>query len=339
MALQITDQSYIGKFASQYWTPALFEMDTIKKRLVNVIDNIKEPNFNIGNIDFTGGLQPREAQPTTQNGTWTVNKKMLTPNDAMFYTEFNPRDLEAHWESQNLGKELLKRKLPPTFESYAMYMMAGRVFESMENAWWVGSKAYSAITDTTDSRYNMQFFDGFINKMVNDSSVMLLPSFTGFDTLSLGGAAEVIACFDNLIQFVAENQRGLISKTSTTKRMKFIVSVNTWFLYCSALTTGTEFKGIQYTTHDTPPWKGWEVVAVNGMPDDTVLFCEAIPSFDGALHIGMNSTADYNSMQIAKTRPMDETYFVKMLTKMDIQYKYGNEIALATTKTPTDFLP
>ena len=332
MALQITDQSYIGKFASAYWTPALFEMDTIKKRVVNVIDNIKEPSFNIGNIDFSGGLQPREAKPTTQNGTWTVNKKMLTPNDAMFYTEFNPRDLEAHWESQNLGKELLKRKLPPTFESYAMYMMAGRVFETMETAWWQGSKAYSTITDTTDPRYNIQFFDGFINKLVNDSSVLALSPAT----ITVGN---ILTTLDSLIQLIATNKKGLISKTSTTERMKFIVSVNTWFLYCQALSTGTSYKGIQFSQHDTPPWKGWEVVVVNGMPDDTILFCEAVPSFDGALHIGMNSTADYNSIQLAKTRPMDETYFVKMLTKLDIQYKYGNEIAMITTLTPASFLP
>ena len=332
MALQITDQSYIGKFASAYWTPALFEMDTIKKRVVNVIDNIKEPSFNIGNIDFSGGLQPREAKPTTQNGTWTVNKKMLTPNDAMFYTEFNPRDLEAHWESQNLSRELLKRKLPPTFESYAMYMMAGRVFETMETAWWQGSKAYSTITDTTDPRYNIQFFDGFINKLVNDSSVLALTPVT-LDVTT------ILPTLDSLIQLIATNKKGLISKTSTTERMKFIVSVNTWFLYCQALTTGPTFKGIQYSQHDTPPWKGWEVVVVNGIPDNTILFCEAVPSFDGALHIGMNSTADYNSIQLAKTRPMDETYFVKMLTKLDIQYKYGNEIAMMTTLTPSSFLP
>lgn len=332
MSLQIQDQSYIGKFASAYWTPALFEMDTIKKRVVNVIDNIKEPNFNIGNIDFSGGLQPREAKPTTQNGTWTVNKKMLTPNDAMFYTEFNPRDLEAHWESQNLSKTLLKRKLPPTFESYIMYMMSGRVFESMERAWWQGSKAYSAITDTTDPRYNIQFFDGFINKLVNDGSVLTISPVTLTKD-------NILSTLDSLISEVITNKQALISKSNTTERMKFVVSVNTWFLYCQSLTTETAYKGIQYSQHDTPPWKGWELVVVNGMPDNTILFCEAIPSFDGALHIGMNSTADYNSIQMQKTRPMDETYFLKMLTKLDIQYKYGNEIAMMTTLTPSSFQP
>lgn len=332
MSLQIQDQSYIGKFASAYWTPALFEMDTIKKRVVNVIDNIKEPNFNIGNIDFSGGLQPREAKPTTQNGTWTVNKKMLTPNDAMFYTEFNPRDLEAHWESQNLSKELLKRKLPPTFESYVMYMMTGRVFESMERAWWQGSKAYSAITDTTDPRYNIQFFDGFINKLVNDGSVLTISPVTLTKD-------NILSTLDSLIGEVITNKQALISKSNTTERMKFVVSVNTWFLYCQSLTTETAYKGIQYSQHDTPPWKGWELVVVNGMPDNTILFCEAIPSFDGALHIGMNSTADYNSIQMQKTRAMDETYFLKMLTKLDIQYKYGNEIAMMTTLTASSFQP
>lgn len=331
--LVITDQSYIGKFASAYWTPVLYAMDTLEKKVVNVIDNIKEPNFNIGNIDATVSFQPRQAEPTTPYGSVTVNKKMLTPKDAMFYTKFNPRDLEQHWESVNLSKLLLARRLPPTFESYMLYMMMGRLFESMETGWWQGSTAYSVLTDQTDPRYGMQFFDGFINKLVNDGTVQAYGSPATITT------SNIFTFLDGLITLMVTNKKGLVTKSNTTKRMKFLVSPLTWFIYCQALTTGTTYKGIQYSQHDTPPWKGWKVIPINGMPDNTIVFAEAVAEFDGAFHIGMNSTADYNSLEMAKTLPSNETYFIKMLTKMDIQYKYGNEIAICTTLTPSSFIP
>ena len=76
MSLQINDVSYAGKFASQYWTPAFYGMDTLKKGVVNVIDNIKK-RINIGNIDFAGGLQPRQPTPNSASHFAT---KSTVPN-------------------------------------------------------------------------------------------------------------------------------------------------------------------------------------------------------------------------------------------------------------------
>jgi hypothetical protein len=330
MSLQINDVSYAGKFASQYWTPAFYGMDTLKKGVVNVIDNIKK-KINIGNIDFAGGLQPRQATPSTPLGTWTVDKKYLEPKDAMLYSIFNPRDLEAHWESENLSELLLERQLPANFESYVIYTMMSRTFEKMEAGWWMSSTAYQAITDTTDPRYYLQFFDGYLKQLVSDATVLAVPTPTTITNSTIGSV------LDSLISEVTTYKKALITNTSKYQRMKFIMSPLTELLYNEYLTTGTVYKGTDYSAVGTPRWKGYEVVSLAGFPDNTVIFCEALPNFDGAFHIGLNSASDENTLQLARTRAMDETFFVKALMKMDVQYKYGNEIGLYTTLTAADF--
>lgn len=331
MGLQINDQSYAGTFASQYWTPAFYGMDTLQKGVVNVIDNIRK-RANIGNIDFSGGLQPRQAVPTSPLGTWTVDKRYLEPKDAMLYTEFNPRDLETHWESENLSNLLLERKLPPTFESYVIYTAISRTFEKMETAWWMSSTNYSVITDTTDPRYYMQFFNGFLYQLVNDSSVLSYGSPATITNSNIG------TFLDGLIELVTTNKRALIVRPTKYQRMKFLCSPKTELLYNEYLTTGTTYKGIDYMEKGTKPWKGYEVVSLAGFPDDTIIFCEAIPQFDGAFHIGLNSKDDENTLQLARTLPANETYFLKALMKMDVNYKYGNEIAIMTTLTANSFI-
>jgi len=331
MSLQINDVSYAGKFASQYWTPAFYGMDTLKKGVVNVIDNIKK-KINIGNIDFAGGLQPRQATPTTPLGTWTVDKKYLEPQDAMLYSIFNPRDLEAHWESENLSELLLERQLPASFESYVIYTMMSRTFEKMETGWWMSSKNYQAITDPLDPRYYLQFFNGYISQLVSDATVQ---NVAGAVTLT---NANVGAALDALINIITLNKKALITSTNKYNRMKFVMSPLTELLYNQYLTTGTVYKGTDYSTKGTPSWKGYEVVSLAGFPDNTIIFAEALPSFDGAFHIGLNSASDENTLQMARTRTMDETFFVKALMKMDVQYKYGNEIAMYTTLTAANFI-
>ena len=95
MALVINDTTYAGTFASYFWLPATFDMDTIQKGGVYVQDGIKKQHT-IGRVDFANPLQSRTATPTT-SGTFTVDGRVLAPQDLMVYTEFNPRDYEQHW--------------------------------------------------------------------------------------------------------------------------------------------------------------------------------------------------------------------------------------------------
>jgi len=326
MPIAITT-NYAGTVASQYWLPALFEADTIQAGVVSVWDGVKD-KLNIRSMVFAGGLQPRNPTPTTPYGTYTVTEKVLEVLDAMLYTTFNPRTLENTWESADLSPLLIERKLPATFESYVLYLTMQSVFgQDMEVGWWMSSTDYQAITDTTDSRYRLQFCDGFMKRIVDD------PTTLKYSSPAVITTSNILTFLDGLVQLIITNKKGLIRKYD---RMKFLMSPNTKNIWRQFLLSPT-FKGIDYPNTGQTVYAGYEIIELNGFPDDTILFLEATKDFKGALHIGMNSKSDENAILMERTRPMDETYFIKALMKFNTQIKFANEIACVTTLTSASF--
>ncbi|MCA6513884.1 MAG: hypothetical protein IM569_13600 [Chitinophagaceae bacterium] len=330
MSLLINDTSYSGTFASYFWLPATFGMDTIQKGAVYVKDGIKKKHT-IGRIDLTNPLQPRAATPVSNatNGNFTIDGRVLEPQDHMFYTEFNPRDFEEHWLAEQLSPTLLARELPLTAENYMMQIALNRTFEQIETEIWMGSTTYNA-TPGDPGNGQLMFMDGFMKKFVNDASVVQVGSPVALS------AANILTQMDALISLVATNRKALISRANRYDRMKFFMSIESEQFYQAALVTGTTFKGLNTMDRGIKPWKGYEVVPIAGFPDDTILFCEGLPDTSSNLYVGMNSTED-NNLQLMRLQNNSELFFLKGLMKFDVQYGFSNQIFLYTTLTPGYF--
>lgn len=324
MSLIINDTTYAGTFASYFWLPATFGMDTIQKGGVYVKDGIKKKHT-IGRIDLSNPMQPRQATPVSnaQNGKFTIDGRSLQPLDHMFYTEFNPRDFEEHWLAEQLSPTLLARELPVTAENYMMQIALNRTFEVIETEIWMGSTTYNA-TPGDSGNGQLMFMDGFLKKMVNDSAVVQIANPVALTS------ANILDKLDALISSVATNKKALISRASRYERMKFFVSINTEQIYQTALTTGVTFKGLNTMERGIKPWKGYEVVPLAGFPDDTILFCEGLPDTSSNLYVGMNSTED-NNLQLMRLQNNSELFFLKGLMKFDVQYGFSDQVFLYTT--------
>jgi hypothetical protein len=335
MSLIINDTQYAGTFASYFWLPATYGMDTVSKGAVHVEDGIKK-RHTIGRVDFSNPLQPRQATPTSA-GTFTIDGRSLEPQDIMIYSEFNPRDFESHWLAESLSPTLLARELPVTAENYMLQIALNRSLEQIENSIWMGSTAFQAIVDPTDTRYQLQFFDGFMKKMVNDSDLPKVLSplpLTGGATT--GSVKNVLDAMDALITLGASTKKALFARADRFKRLKFFVSVNTEQLYQTALTSGLTFKGLNTMEAGVKPYKGYEVVALAGFPENTILLCEGLPDTSSNLYLGMNSVED-NQLQLMRLQNNSELFFIKGLMKYDVQYGFSNQNFLYTTYTSADF--
>lgn len=335
MALVISDTTYSGTFASYFWLPATFDMDTVQKGIVYVQDGIKKQHT-IGRVDFTNPLQPRQATPTT-SGTFTVDGRVLNPNDLMCYTEFNPRDYEAHWLAEQLSPTLLARELPVTAENYMMQIGLSRVFEQIETALWMGSTTYTAIPGSAGNG-QICFFNGFLQKMVNDSAVLKVSS-----PLPLSAAASdqstiynIADAFNACLTLAAVNIKALLAKSKRYERMKFLVSINTEQIWQTFITTVQTFKGVNTTDRGINKYKGYDIVPLAGMPDNTIVFCEAVADTTSNLYVGMNSTED-NNLQLMRLQNNSEMFFLKGLMKFDVQYGFSNQVILFTTLTTGTF--
>ena len=334
MALNIQDTSYAGTFASYFLLPATFGLDTIAKGAVYVQDGIKKKH-SIGRQDFSNPFQPRVATPTS-SGTFTVDSRVLEPKDLMVYSEFDPRDYESHFLSEQLSRNLLARELPVTAENYMLQIALNRAFEQIETQIWQGSTTYTA-TPGTSGNGQICFFDGFLKKMLNDSDVVQMASpYPLVSTASVTNTStNVLEAMDKLITSCATNAKALMSRSYRFKRLKFFMSVATEQLY-QAASINLQFKGQITQSGETQPWKGFQVVSLAGMPDNTILFCEGLDEVDSNLYVGMNSTED-NNLQLMRLQNNSELFFIKALMKYDVQYAFAKQTFLYTTLTTASF--
>lgn len=334
MSLIINDTTYSGTYASYFWIPATFNLDTIQKGIAFVQDGIKKKHT-IDRLDFSTPLQERQATPTS-SGNFTIDYRSLEPADIMLYTEFNPRNFESNFRAEELSRTLLTRELPVTAENYMMQIALNRAFEQIETCIWMGSTSYTAPIGSAGNG-QLKFFDGFMKKMVVDTAVQKISSpKTLVATATDGSHENVLEAFDRVLSKVAVEKKALLSDPKRYEKLKFIISINTELLYAQALATGTAFKGTPYDFAGVPKWKGYEVVSLAGVPDNTIIFCKATPDVESNLYVGMNSTED-NNLQLQRLQNNSELFFFKGLMKYDVQYAWSEQTFLYTTYVAADF--
>lgn len=338
MSFISVDGSWSGDYAQYIIMKALYAMDTLEKGVVAVDTGIKKI-FTIDRIDLQNPLSPSQAVPTNQPGSgWTIDSRTMTPQNFQTFQVANPRDLETTVWSKYLADPILEEIIPtggPNINGKMIQILLGRSGESIETMFWQGSTAYQGHCVFGDAEYQIQYFNGFLQRMVNDPLVVR----STLSQVAITNTA-VFAILDNLIQLAGTNYKALISDKFSHRDMKFLCSVTTWILYKEQL-ANTAFKGGPLDEMGTYTWKGWSVVPLAGMPDDTIVFTRAsIDPNIGNFHVAMNSEKDWN----LRIGPVDGNVFAEswaMLAKwkFDVNYGWSDQIFLYTTLTAASFEP
>jgi len=326
-ANSIQDTTYSGTHTQQFITLATLELDTVNKNCVYVEDGIKKQKT-IMRLDVTGIIQRRQPTPTSQ-GTVTVDGKVINPQDMMVYYEFNPRDYEVHWLAEDLNALLLDRQLPPTAASYMIMQTFKRLNEQHEQMIWQGRQMYdplgSAIDPTTKGQSAAAaawfYFDGLIYKMLNDSSVVQV---SGVALTVSNIKTQLDACY-------AAVPKQLLFKYGKNG-LKFHCSYYSKQLY-EEYQIEQPFKNTDTTEKGIDRYKGYDVIPLAGVPDNTIIVTISRPGMDSRLWLGLNSTEDESQLKVSPLQANSEMWFVKGLMKMDTQTGWGQEIVISTTIT------
>jgi len=338
-ALNIQDTSWSGPAASYMITRAVVEADTIVKGCIYVEDGIKKKKT-IPRVEVSNFMQKRTATPTSQ-GSVDVDGRVLTPQDLMLYYEFNPRDYEQHFYAEQLQPKLLGRELPVTAENFMMMQTMKRLNEFFENAIWRSRVDYDVdganIDPTTkgDSAgaASYFYFDGLIKKAL-DANTGTYPTIVVSSPKTLvagtaGGSEENIG--DALLRCYQSVPKALLFKYGMDG-LKFHCSYATKLVHEEWLTITSTFKNNDYTEKGINRYKGYELVPLAGMPDNTIIVCISKPDIDSNLWLGINSTED-NQLQLMRLQNNSELFFVKGLFKMDTQIGFADQLVIYTTLT------
>lgn len=335
-ALIIQDQTYAGEAASYFITRPVIEMDTTKKGCIHVEDGIKKQKT-IPRIEVANFIQRRAATPTNQ-GTVTVDGRVLVPQDLMLYLEFNPRDYEAHWFAVQLEPKLLDRQLPPTAEEFTMLQTMKRLNEFFEKATWRSRLIFDPLSanyatpaskgqPASDASYF--YFDGLMAKLLGSNETIQISSPATLVSGTAGAGEENIGLAFGRVY--AKVPQAILFKYGS-KGLKFHVSYATQQIFEEFLTTQL-YKNNDTTEKGINRYKGYDVVPLAGMPDNTIVACVTSPDLESNLWLGVNSTSDENGLQLARLQNNSELYFIKGLFKMDTQVGFPDFVVLYTTIT------
>lgn len=326
-ALNIQDTTYAGTAASYMITRAVVGADTIQKGCIYVEDGIPKKKT-IPRIEVSNFMQKRAATPVSK-GDVTVDGRVLEPQDLMLYYEFNPRDYESHWYAEQLQPRLLGRELPVTAENFMMMQTMARLNEFFENAIWKSRQEFdadgAAVDPTTkgqaatDSQY--LYFDGLIKKLLDSPNTIEVANPVPLSASNIGDKLK--AAYDLV-------PKALLYRYGA-QGLKFHVSYSTQQLYEEFLTTQV-YKNNDTTEKGINRYKGYDVVPLAGMPDNTIVVCISKPDIDSNTWLGLNSVQD-NQLQLARLQANSELFFVKGLFKMDTQIGFTDQVVLYTTIT------
>lgn len=299
----INDTTYAGEAASSFILRALTKNDTVQGGHVYIKDGIKN-QFTIPrwDADFEDFVQDRSATPTSK-GTMTIDGRVLQPQDYMIYTEFNPRDYEAHWFATQLNSTLIDRDLPVSVESVVVQGVLARHDKYTNKAYWNSSKS-----NPPSATY--KYYDGFVTKASGAPSGNKVASTT-LTTNNIQG--EMSKCYSAIPVALRYDPA-----------MKFFCSYATYDVYMLSQINQT-YKGKDITAEGVPTFRGREVVKIADFPDNTIIVAKGRPDQESNLWVGMNSTDDAK-LELKPLQANSELWFIKMLMKVDVQIGWLEEI-------------
>lgn len=301
--IAITDTTYAGEAAADFIVKAITDNAMVNGGHIYVKDGIKKkytiPRWDANYEDF---IQDVQATPVPK-GEQSVTGKALNPAEYMIYHEFNPRDYEDHWFATQLpGSTLLDTSLPTNVESVLIQEVLKRHGKFVNKIIWNGDT-----TATTIYKY----FDG-LKKKATDAS----------DTIKVGSPTTLSAA-----NIQAEFQKGfdlIPVELKYDTGMKIFCSFATFEFYMQAQIAQTN-KGVDMTQKGNNTFRGLTVVPVPDFPNDYYNISKGSAGRDSNLWMGINSTDDMNTIQLAKKQANSELYFIKLLMKADVQYGWNSE--------------
>lgn len=301
----INDVTYAGEAASPFIVKAITENDTVNGGHVYVKDGIKKV-FTIPrwDADFEDFVQDRAATPISK-GVMTVDGRTITPADYMIYTEFNPRDYEAHWYATQLNPTLIDRTLPATVEGTVVAEVLKRHNRYTNKALWNSAKSRTDL---------YKYYDGYLTKAAaatsgTDQTVIIGTPLT-FTVSNI--QAELLRCY-----------QGIPAALRYNADMKFFVSYATFDLYAQSQINQAN-KGVDTTQDGVRLFKGRKIIALNDFPDNKVFVARGKATPESNLWVGMNS-ADDATLELNKLQANSELWFIKMLMKVDVQIGWNSE--------------
>ena len=137
-ALPTITTTYAGEAASGYIAAALLSANTLDKKLVTIMPNVKFKSV-IQKLDVSGIVQDASCDFTT-SGSVAISEQILEPKELQVNLQLCKQEFVDSWEALQLGFSAFD-EIPKNFNDFLISYVGGKVAEATEQNIWRGTNA------------------------------------------------------------------------------------------------------------------------------------------------------------------------------------------------------
>ena len=137
-ALPTVTTTYAGEAASGYIAAALLSANTLDKKYVTIMPNVKYKSV-IQKLDVSGIVQDASCDFVT-SGSVAISEQVLTPKELQVNLQLCKQEFVDSWEALQLGYSAFDT-IPANFNDYLISYVGGFVAQSTETSIWQGVAA------------------------------------------------------------------------------------------------------------------------------------------------------------------------------------------------------
>jgi hypothetical protein len=308
----ITSTTYSGEAASGYIAAALLSANTLDKKLVTIMPNVKYKSV-IQKLAVSGIVQDASCDFTT-SGSVSIAEQVLTPKELQVNLLLCKQEFVASWEALQLGFSAFD-EIPKNFNDYLVSYVGGKVAEATEENIWKGTNTNGSFTG---------FETLFSASIAAGGATAVLPArSTGGSSAIISGSIDTTNVFSKLQSVVDTIPNAVYGKQD----LLLYVPTNVAKAYQAALgggSAGANGWNNQYNVGEKPfNFNGIEIVLCPGMTASKIVAAQK-----SNLFFGTGLLSDYNETKVIDMANIDgsQNYRIVMRFTSGVQFGVGQDI-------------
>jgi hypothetical protein len=309
-ALPSVTSTYAGEAASGYIAAALLSANTLDKKLVTIMPNVKYKSV-IQKLDVSGIVQDASCDFTT-SGSVAISEQVLTPKELQVNLLLCKQEFVDSWEALQLGFSAFD-EIPKNFNDFLISYVGGKVAEATEESIWQGSTATNGEFGGFQTAFSASIAAGGAGAVLaaKSGSILISGSVT---------ATNVLSVLDSVVNTIPDTVYG-------KPDVLLYVSTNVAKAYQQALgggAIGANGWNNQMNVGEKPfNFNGIEIVWCPGMSASKIVAAQK-----SNLFFGTGLLSDYNEVKVIDMANIDgsQNYRIVMRYTGGTQFGIGQDI-------------
>jgi hypothetical protein len=315
------NSSYAGEAASGYIAAALLSANTLDKKLVTIMPNVKFKSV-IQKLALSSLISDASCD-FNATATASISERVLTPEEFQVNLQLCKQQFVQSWEALQLGFSAFD-EIPKNFNDFLISYVGGNVAQAVEQSIWQG-----------DTATNGQF-SGF--ETLFSASVALAASDSVLPARLTGGTSAIISgsvTSANVIQKLQSVVETIPTTVYGKQDLVIYVGTNVakeYQLATAGLTsTGTTLANVgangyqnQFVIGEKPyNFNGIDIVLCPGMSDNKIVAAQK-----SNLFFGTGLLSDMNEVKVIDMANIDgsQNYRIIMRYTAGVQFGIGQDI-------------